>query len=67
MFNFLFLKYILTGSFTGDLFVPICLFVTGFDLYYFFKVRTYEQIIELYKNISDNLVLMIGRIYLGFR
>ena len=64
LFNVLFLKYIITGNFIGETFVPICVFILGFDLYYFFKVRTYEEIVELYKDTPDELALMVGRIYL---
>lgn len=64
LFNFLFFKYIITGNYIGETFVPICVFILGFDLYYFYKVRTYTEIIDLYKNTPDELVLMVGRIYL---
>ena len=54
----------ITGDYVGDAFWSIFIFILGFDLYYFYKVKTYEEIIELYKNTPDKLALMIGRIYL---
>ena len=64
IFNVLFVKYMFTHDFVGDSFVPICVLIVAFDLYYFFKIRTYKHIIELYKDVPDKLSLMVGRVYL---